>query len=134
MNYLAALLTSQKKNKKIDLQYEKFYDIVSKNMNKNGQHMQFSRDTFINCMSQNPYSVDIADIADNDPDNRTFLDIMYFSFTNRLPEKTEYSFWNESINKDSAYEFRKKVIRHIVENTQPDSDLKYIKKINNNIV
>ncbi len=110
------------------------YHIVSENMNKSGQHMQFSRDTFINCMTQNPELVDIADIADRDPDNRTFLDIMYFSFTNRLPEKTEYAFWDESINNDTAYEFRKKVIKHIAEHIKSDHDLKCIKKIYNNIV
>ncbi len=102
-------------------------------MNKSGQRMQFSRNTFINCMSQNPDSIDMADIADRDPDNRTFLDTMYFSFLNRLPEKTEYSFWQESIDNDTEYEFRKKVIKYITERASSESDSQHIKYICNNI-
>lgn len=114
---------------KIRATYEKLYDIVDGNLQKNGakEKLEISKGAFLYSVSSEPGIADVSEML-RYKDNMEFLNIAYLGLLNRTVDETARQYWKQ--RKDEKTEdFQYSVVQSLL--ASPEFLFKGVKVVHN---
>lgn len=96
-------------------EYDALYALIEQRLAAQGQDMGFTKESFRHTSEATAHVIDLAKLADSVDDNRSFLEICYLAFFDRLPDAPARASWETLMDVLSPKEFQARVVNSLMD-------------------